>query len=116
MLQLEKTFVRLGFYHIQLHREGDIALYKKVSVDLRTNQIESDPVVNHEVIKIQYQDADTIIVDGVSFNIIEKEIYPRGMDWGSKGFSFTMYSDAKKHFDGLVEKENKKLSIIPLKE
>ena len=116
MLQLEKTFVRLGFYHMQLHREGDIALYKKVSVDLRTNQIESDPTVNFEVIKIQHQDADTITVDNVSFDVKEKEIYPKGYDWGGLGFSYTQYSEAKNHFNKLVKDTNQKLNVTLSKE
>ncbi len=116
MQQLKEIFVYLGFHHAQLHREGKIALYKRASVDLRTLEIETDPIVNFEVIKIQHQDANTITVGSASFEVAEKEIYPRGISWGALGFSFNTYSDAKKHFDGLVEKENKKPEVISTEE
>ena len=112
MKQLEKVFVSLGYHHTQLHRERKIALYKRLSVNPRDNIIEEHPTINYEVIKIQDQEADTITVDNVSFEIKEKEVYPKGHDWGSLGFSFSKYFDAKKHFDKLlVETADEKLKV-----
>ena len=105
MIQLEKHFIRFGFDHTQLHREKDIALYRRVSVDLRTLEIEPDPTIDFEVIKIEHQEANIISVGKASFNVVEKELYPKGKDWGSLGFTFTEYSKAKKLFDELIAED-----------
>ena len=107
MIQLEKTFVRYGFRHTLQHREKDIALYKRVSVDLRTLEVEIDPLIDFEVIIIQHQEANIITVGDTSFDVIEKEVYPKGRDWGAFGFSFSEYSEAKEQYDKLITEEKR---------
>lgn len=105
MLQLEKTFVRNGFHYTQLYREEMVAMYQRVSIDFRTLEIESDPMVDFEVVQIQHQDADTIIVKDKSFDVVEKEVYPKGATWGRLGFSFHNRSEAKEHFDMMIKEQ-----------
>ena len=107
MIQLEKTFVRYGFRHTLQHREKDIALYKRESVDLRTLEVETDPVIDFETVIIQHQESNIITVGNVSFDVLEKEVYPKGSNWGTFGFSFPKYSEAKEQYDKLVAEEKR---------
>jgi len=105
MLQLEKDFTRNGYQYQQEHRTDNIALYKLRAIHPRTGEPEDMPA-NWEVVKIHIREATTITVGNKTFEVVEKEIYPRIASWGTDGFTFNLYEDAKKFYKSLVEKRS----------
>jgi len=108
MIRIETSFIRNGFYFLQLKREGRIALYEKVSVHPRTLLVEPDAVPSYEVVRIRIQEATTITVGDKVFEVVEKEIYPRDNVWGLDGFSYNLYNEAVEFYNGLLEREKRK--------
>ncbi len=105
MIKLEESFIRNGFRCTRIYREGDIALYDKKSVHPRSLLVELDPIVSYEVIKIQHQEATIITVGDKIFEVVEKEVYPKGTAWGANGFSHNNFKDAEDHYIQLTKRQ-----------
>lgn len=108
MIRIETSFIYNGFYFEQLRRTGDIALYQKTSVHPRTLQVEPDATPSYEVIRIRIQKATTITVGDATFEVVEKEIYPKDGAWGLDGFSFNLLEDALEFYHILITRRERK--------
>lgn len=82
---LEKEFRKRGFFHEEVFREKDIAIYKR----WRTTQLAQDP--HYEVVIIKYHDeyklGNAVIEAG--------ESYPGGSTWGILGWTLATESLAR---------------------
>jgi hypothetical protein len=105
MKVLEKEFIRNGFQHLLQDRQGEYAIYTRLSVNPRTLEVDKETLIHYEVIRIKIQRPSTIILEGAVFNIEEKEVYPKDYAWGVDGFSFNDYADAKNFFNALISEK-----------
>lgn len=95
MKPLETHFVKKGWTHEQLMREGMIALYKRWK--------DGAPAPHWEVIRIQEHAERTF--PGSDTPIPAKEGYPGEGLWGQEGWTFLRLDTAEKRFQDLVSKE-----------
>jgi hypothetical protein len=95
MKSLPLKFVKKGFKHTQIKREGDVALYKRQSG-------ENSKVFHFEVVIISSHNGTTI--EG---NFIEPgELYPSSSQWGDKGWTCITLEDAEKRFKTTQKRVN----------
>ena len=105
MLRLKTEFIYNGFWFLRHNRTGMIALYAKQAIHPRTQAVLVDAIQSYEVIRIKIQEANTITVGDKVFEIVEKEVYPRNLDWGTDGFTFNHYEDALNFFNAISKEE-----------
>lgn len=100
---LPQRFIKKGFRHTQMKREGDIAIYKRQMVD-------NSSVTHYEVVVITKHNGTTI--EG---NYIEPgELYPSSSQWGDKGWTCHDLTRAEQKFIE-VQKRNLELERKLLK-
>ena len=105
MIELESEFKRNGFRYCIEQRKHDVALYKVFPIHPRTLEDEISMFAHWEVIRIKEQGATTITVGDKTFEVLEKEIYPRDNTLGTDGFTFNTHEDADKFYKALVRRE-----------
>jgi hypothetical protein len=89
MKKVPEKFVKKGFKHTQIKREGCVALYKRSMVDSTRD------ITHYEVVIITPHNGVTI--EG---NYIEPgELYPSSSQWGEKGWTQSTIEDAEKKFN-----------------
>jgi hypothetical protein len=87
MKLLAEKFVKKGFKHHLIKREGDVALYKR-------HLAESSKHVHYEVVIISSHNG--IEIDG---NYIEPgELYPSTSQWGNMGWTCSTLDQAEVRF------------------
>ena len=101
MLRLKTEFIYNVFWFYQHNRTGMIALYAKQAIHPRTQAVLVDAIQSYEVIRIKIQEANTITVGDKVFEVVEKEVYPKNLDWGTDGFTFNHYQDALNFFNAI---------------
>ena len=91
---LSQKFIKKGFKHQLIKREGDVALYKRSSVEFSKS-------VHYEVVIITSHNGITI-----NGNYIEPgELYPSSSQWGDKGWTFTTLEAAEEGFKITLKKQ-----------
>jgi hypothetical protein len=94
---LRTDFTAKGFHHVQLKREGDIALFSKTG---ESGGVHSEPFdAGFEVIVVGRH-------DGYEFNGVKAEpaeSYPSNEMWGVKGWTYSNLASAEKRFAKLVK-------------
>lgn len=96
MKKIDKQFTRGGFYHKQLKRTGDVALYERSGLDHSTS--------HYEVVKISRH-------NGYKMNgsyIKPAETYPGASLWGIQGWTYQTLDRANERFDAACERFNNK--------
>ena len=91
MKTLNTKITHSGFDLVQIHREGDYAIYKK--------QKAGHEAVNYEVIKIKRHDGYTIAGNFCP----PAEMYPSNEQWGVLGFTCQGKDQAYKKLDAMKE-------------
>lgn len=98
MKTLPIKFSKKGFKHLQLQREGDVALYKRSSIEFPKS-------VHYEVVIISSHDG--ISING---NFIEAgELYPSSSQWGDKGWTYTSLELAEAGFSKALKRHKASL-------
>lgn len=93
MKLLSQKFVKKGYKHTLIERDGDVALYKRQSA-------ENSKVFHYEVVIITFHNGTTI--DG---NYIEPgELYPSSSQWGDRGWTCTTLEEAEVRFKNTLKK------------
>lgn len=87
MKKLSEKFVKKGFRHTLLKREGNVAIYKRSSVEnLKRFHFEVVIISSH----------NGITIEG---NYIEPgELYPSGSQWGNSGWTCSTIEQAEARF------------------
>ncbi len=87
MKLLPQKFVKKGYKHTLIEREGDVALYKRQST-------ENSKVFHYEVVIITSHNGTTI--EG---NYIEPgELYPSSSQWGERGWTCVTLEQAEARY------------------
>lgn len=86
---MKENFIKNGFCHELLRREGNIAIYKRFKKE------HSSP--HYEVIKITPHNGYTI----AGKNFPPGESYPSSSEWGTKGFTYYCANEAESKFNQL---------------
>jgi hypothetical protein len=94
MKKIEKEFCQKDFYHKQIHREQDYAIYERWWKD-------SPEKKHYEVIKIQSHNGYAIA--GQKYP--PSEFYPGSNSWGLHGFTSVSKEDAYKRLDKLMAED-----------
>jgi hypothetical protein len=85
---LPEKFVKRGFKHTLVKRQGNVAIYKRI-------QIETAQKPHYEVVIITSHNGITI--EG---NYIEPgELYPSTSQWGLSGWTYNQLEDAQEKFE-----------------
>ena len=96
---LETNFTFKNFRHVQLKREGDIALFSKTG---DSGGVHSEPFeAGYEVVVVGRH-------NGYQFGEVKvdpAETYPSNETWGVKGWSYPNLKDAEKRFDKLTKQQ-----------
>jgi hypothetical protein len=101
---LETNFTFKNFRHIQLKREGDVALFQKTSEP--GNHSPEAFEAGYEVVVVGRREAGEIFG-----NIVEaSETYPSNEQWGIKGWTYTNLKDAEKRFSKLTKTNTKPMA------
>lgn len=95
---LEPFFNKWGFDHDLIRREGDIAIYHKAAVKGAIHPVPFD--AGFEVVVITRHDGYEMA--GVKFEPAEQ--YPGNEAWGTRGWTYRTFSDARKRFNSLLGK------------
>lgn len=92
MKKIDKEFSSKGFFHKQIHREGNFAIYERFS--------EAAPQKKHyEVVRIQSHNGYAIA--GQKYP--PSEFYPSSNSWGLEGFTCLSKELAYKRLDKFIE-------------
>jgi hypothetical protein len=83
MKKLEKTFESKGFNFKQLLRDGNMAIYEKIHNGSKVPNYELIYITSHNGYEIQGN------------KIAPSEIYPGDKAWGTHGWTYTSFDDAK---------------------
>lgn len=89
-----------GFLHNEIYREGDIALFAKTA--LKNANRPQARQAGFEVVIITRHDGYEIA--GVA--VEPAEMYPKGEQWGTKGWTFDTFPRAKQAYDRLLAGEH----------
>jgi hypothetical protein len=90
---LEKEFIKHKFKHLQLKREGDVAIYIRKKEDARN--------WHYEVIKITRHDGHELFGNKIQ----PAEIYPSASTWGTFGWTYNTIELAEIKFKELLNKK-----------
>tara|TARA_Y100000310_G_scaffold345698_1_gene468473 strand:+ start:7355 stop:7660 length:306 start_codon:yes stop_codon:yes gene_type:complete len=96
MKKVQKEFVRSNFYHKQIKRVGDVAIYKRR--DIKSNDF------HYEVVKIGRHNgykAGTQYIEAT-------ETYPGASLWGLQGWTYLSLEKAERNFKRVCVRFNKK--------
>tara|TARA_R110002020_G_scaffold243115_2_gene456615 strand:- start:283 stop:591 length:309 start_codon:yes stop_codon:yes gene_type:complete len=96
MKKIQKEFVRSNFYHKQLKRIGDVALYQRNMLNVDHHHYEVVKIGSHNGYKT-----------GTSW-IDAAETYPGGSLWGLQGWTHQTIESAEKNFKSACKRFNKK--------
>lgn len=97
MKKIAKEFVKSNFYHKQLKRIGNVAIYQR-------GLLNSD-WCHYEVVKIGRHNGYKA---GTQY-IKPAETYPGGSLWGLQGWTHQTLEDAEENFKKACKRFNKKL-------
>jgi len=93
MKVLSQKFIKKGFKHQLIKREGDVALYKRSSTEF-------PKASSYEVVIITQHNGITI-----NGNYIEPgELYPSTTQWGDRGWTYNCIDSAETGFKRVLKK------------
>jgi hypothetical protein len=89
---LEKKFTYKNFEHVQLFREGNLAIYSQKIAGGKSEKFEVIIIDSHNGYEIAGQ------------KFPPSEMYPSSNQWGVKGFTLLTYEDAMDKINVLKKK------------
>ena len=99
MKKIKKEFVRSNFYHKQLKRIGDVALYQRNMLNVNHHHYEVVKIGGHNGYK-----AGTQYIEAA-------ETYPGGSLWGLQGWTHQTLKEAEENFKVACKRFNKKSKL-----
>lgn len=89
-----------GFLHSQIYREGDVAMFAKTA--MRNANRAHERQAGYEVVIVSRHNGYEI----AGVKVEPAEMYPKGEQWGTKGWTFDTFPRAKRAYDRLLAGEH----------
>ena len=99
MKKVKKQFTRCGFYHKQVMREGNVAIFERGPLNGDSTHYELVNISSHNGYKM-----------GNSY-IEAAETYPGASLWGLQGWTYMTLGEAKKDFNLICKRFNIKEAV-----
>ena len=100
MKKIESVFIKAGFRHEQVKRNGRVAIFKRSQLGLDRS--------HYEVVQIGSHNGYNL---GTSY-IEAAETYPGSSLWGIQGWTHATLECANKHYDKLIAKRLAKSKVL----